>query len=425
MEIGKLFTLHLLAQTSKHKSHTGGSLRRFLALRLPQGGTWALSPDFQSDLIQVPQLWRLRVSPPGKLNCATIQPIPISLWTGTVHFVEAMDFSSWRERVLLRQVLWSLWVVGGCRFESCSPHAFTWVTTHIFPSFYFLCHLLSAPSRRPIQALATQPIATKFFVFHFGGLGVPSDSSSKIDTDHIFPCPRHGAPSHPLTWSSVPIACKPAFLSLHTPGKKVRNLYGGSLTYPYLILSLSTSVSLLYPNLPCINYQNLIYENQFYLMEGGILKHSATVIQPTQCTREGFGWTKRTGNITDSSLKKNGSNMYNSSRKVSNRAMAIGKDKVRIKRVKKMRLRLRRGSKHRRNDRSKRLINSPNIRGCDSKMMRDYCWLRFKRYFGKLGYPRKEGVTRFLAEFALDSTNVELSFVECLLSKWISRCLVK
>jgi len=96
----------------------------------------------------------------------------------------------------------------------------------------------------------------------------------------------------------------------HAPGKKVRKLHGGSLTYPCLIPSLSTSVSLLYPtcihasiyffiyypptqstfkslkkkwakNLPQhwrhgINYQQLMYRNKFYLMEGGILENSAT-----------------------------------------------------------------------------------------------------------------------------------------------------
>ena len=94
------------------------------------------------------------------------------------------------------------------------------------------------------------------------------------------------------------------------PRKKVRKLHGGSLTYPCLIPSLSTSVSLLYPtcihasiyffiyypptqstfkslkkkwakNLPQhwrhgINYQQLMYRNKFYLMEGGILENSAT-----------------------------------------------------------------------------------------------------------------------------------------------------
>ncbi|KNZ46168.1 hypothetical protein VP01_749g2 [Puccinia sorghi] len=69
-----------------------------------------------------------------------------------------------------------------------------------------------------------------------------------------------------------------------------------------------------------------------------------------------------------------------------------------------------------------------NIRGFDSKMMRDYCWLRLKAQAGRVIATLVEKGRIYQADAkkheAFDSTNVKLSLVECLASKWISRFLL-
>ncbi|KNZ47323.1 hypothetical protein VP01_6501g1 [Puccinia sorghi] len=55
---------------------------------------------------------------------------------------------------------------------------------------------------------------------------------------------------------------KPSNADSLTPGKKRWDLHGGSLKYPCLIPSLSTSVSLLYPNCICVSiYFNILPSN--------------------------------------------------------------------------------------------------------------------------------------------------------------------